>query len=132
MIYEFIKNGLQAVEGLQGNVFPVTVNVDEIDGAFAVYNFGSSIPINDMMGQTHHYATAVDVDFIGPLYDELHDLYRQASVMLTASNLDAGHGEYIFSSVCSSVEPEQFDPDSGLFRRPMQVGIDWCLLEEDE
>ena len=131
MIYEFIRDGLQSTTTLLGKVFPVSVNIDEVDGSFAVYTFRGSTPVKDLMNEDHHYTDTVDVDFLGYLYDELHDLYRHALKHLTVSNLDTGHGEYIFSSVCSTEEPEQFDPDTGLFRKPMRVTIDWCLMEEE-
>lgn len=126
MIYEFVKNRLRAVEGLQGNVFPTGVCIDDIDGAFAVYTLKKRTPVKDLGGEVHHYVEEIVVDFLGTLYDELHELYCGAEEALDVANLDTGSGEYIFSIGCESTEPDAFEPNEALLRRSMLVTVNWC------
>lgn len=128
MIYEFIKTRLQSVDGLQEKVFPPGVCIDEVEGAFAVYTLKKRTPVRDLSGELHHYVEEVSVDFVGEIYDELHELYCAAEESFNVSNLDTGHGEYIFSVAISSPEPETFDPNYALLRRTMLVYIHWCPI----
>ena len=126
MIYQFLKSRLESVPVLAGAVYPTTVNIDEIEGTFAVYAFKSRAPVADLSGDIHHYVENILLDFLGESYDELHELYYQAEAALTVSNLDTGYGEYIFSASCANTEPDKFSPENHLLRRTMQVTIRWC------
>lgn len=129
MIHEFVKDRLQAVAGLQGNVFPVGPCVDDIEGAFAVYTMKKRTPIKDLSGEVHHYSEEVVLDFLSELYDEVQEIYCMAEASLDLSNLDTGHGEYVFSVNCESAEPEGLDINTSLLRRSMLVTINWCPKE---
>lgn len=126
MIYQFLKSRLESVPVLTGAVYPTTVNIDEIEGTFAVYTFKNRTPVSDLSGEVHHYVETILLDFLGDSYDELHELYYLAEAALAASNLDTGNGEYIFSVVCANVEQDSFNPETHLLRRTMQVTILWC------
>lgn len=126
MIYQFLKARLESVQTLAGAVYPTTVNIDDISGAFVVYTYKDRTPVKDLSGDVHHYVENLLLDFLGENYDELHELYHQAEAALTVSNLDTGDGEYIFSVTCASTEPDKFSPETHLLRRTMQVTIRWC------
>ena len=128
MIYEFLKDKLSNLDGLAEKVFPVSANIDDIDGAFAVYYGRGTTAETDLEGETHNYTEVYTVDFVGPIYDDLRRLYSEAEAALSVSNLDTGTGAYIFDSSCSNGEQESFDPDADLFRVPMQVSICWCPI----
>lgn len=124
MIYEFLIDRLGPVMDQQ--VYPSGVCIDDIPSPFAVYTYKDRTAIRDLGGELHHYQESVTLDFLGELYDQLHELARQAEDLLTVSNYDTGHGEYIFSASCASPEPDSFDPDTGLHRRTVQLNMDWC------
>ena len=126
MIYQFLKSQLESVPALVGAVYPTTVNIDEIEGTFAVYTFKGRTPVSDLSGDVHHYVETILVDFLGDSYDELHELYYQAEAALAVSNSDTGNGEYIFSVACANGEQDSFNPETHLLRRTMQVTILWC------
>ena len=128
MIYDFLRARLSGLEGLEDKVFPVSANIDDVEGAFAVYTYRGTTPETDLSGAVHNYSERISVDFIGPLYDDLRRLYSEAEAALSVSNLDTGTGAYIFDSSCSNGEQESFDPDADLFRVPMQVSICWCPI----
>lgn len=126
MIYQFLKSRLETVPALAGAVYPTTVNIDEIEGTFAVYTFKGRTPVSDLSGDVHHYVESILLDFLGDSYDELHELYYQAEAALAVSNSDTGNGEYIFSVACANAEPDSFNSETHLLRRTMQVTILWC------
>ena len=131
MIYDFIVDRLKNAEGLGENIFPVGVNIDDIytpeNGfAFTVYTCSKRTPEYDLEGELHHYKEEVLIDFIGRMYDKIHAMYDATEKSFTVSEYDTGGGEYIFSSRCASPEPDAFDVDHGLLRRPMLVTILWC------
>lgn len=126
MIYQFLKDRLETVPALAGAVYPTTVNIDDVEGAFAVYTYRDRTPVSDLSGEVHHYAESILLDFLGESYDELHELYFQAETALSVSNLDTGNGEYIFSVSCASTEPDKFNAETNLLRRTMLVTIRWC------
>lgn len=126
MIYQFLKSRLGSVPALTEAVYPTTVNIDEIEGTFAVYTFKGRTPVSDLAGDIHHYVETILLDFLGNSYDELHELYYQAEAALAVSNYDTGNGEYIFSVICANAEPDKFSPETHLLRRTMQVTILWC------
>ena len=126
MIYQFLKSRLESVPALAGAVYPTTVNIDEIEGTFAVYTFKGRTPVSDLSGDVHHYVESILLDFLGDSYDELHELYYQAEAAFAVSNLDTGNGEYIFSVACANAEQDSFNPGTHLLRRTMQVTILWC------
>ena len=126
MIYQFLKARLETVPALTGAVYPTTVNIDDVEGAFAVYTCRDRIPVSDLSGEVHHYVESILLDFLGESYDELHELYCQAETALSVSNLDTGNGEYIFSVSCASTEPDKFNAETNLLRRTMLVTIRWC------
>lgn len=128
MIYEFVKDRLRTVEGLHANVYPTGVCIDDIAGAFAVYTLKKRTPVKDLSGEVHHYVEEIVVDFLGALYDELHELYCDAEEALDVANLETGSGEYIFSIGCESQEPDAFEPNEELLRRSMLVTIIWCQI----
>lgn len=133
MIYDFIVDRLKQAEGLGENIFPVGVNIDDIytadnDFAFTVYTFNRRTPEYDLEGDLHHYTDEVIIDFIGRMYHTIHAMYDATEKAFTVSDLDTGAGEYIFSSRCTSPEPDAFDADHGLLRRTMLVTIQWCRL----
>lgn len=129
MIYEFVKERLQTVEGLRENVFPTGVNIDEVEGAFAVYTLKKRTPIKDLSAEVHHYVEEFLVAFLGEVYDELHELYCAAEAAFDVSEFDTGHGEYIFSVNCENTEPDALDVDTALLCRSMLVTINWCPIE---
>ena len=126
MIYQFLLSRLETVPALVGAVYPTTVNIDDIEGSFAVYTYKDRTPVADLSGNVHHYVENILLDFLGESYDELHEIYHRAEAALAVSNLDTGNGEYIFSASCASVEPDKFSLDTHLMRRTMQVTIRWC------
>lgn len=126
MIYQFLKSRLESVPALAEAVYPTTVNIDDIEGAFVVYTYKDRTPVADLSGDVHHYVETILLDFLGEDYDELHELYHQAESALIVSNLDTGNGEYIFSVACASTEPDGFNSENHLLRRTMQVTIRWC------
>jgi len=133
MIYDFIVERLKQTKELGEDIFPVGVNIDDIytadnDFAFTVYTCIRRTPEYDLEGNLHHYADEVVIDFIGRMYHTIHAMYDAAETSFTVSNLDTGAGEYIFSSRCSSPEPDAFDAEYGLLRRTMQVSIQWCPI----
>lgn len=129
MIYEFVKDRLQAVEGLQKNVFPTGACIDDVEGAFAVYTLKGRTPVRDLSGDLHHYVEEVMIDFLGELYDPLHELYCQAEESFCLANVQTGHGEFVFSVTCASAEPDALDVNTALLRRSMLVTILWCPAE---
>ena len=126
MIYQFLKGRLESVPALTGAVYPTTVCIDGIEGAIVVYTYEGRTPFADLSGEVHHYEEIILLDFLGEIYDELHELYCLAEQALTVSNSDTGNGEYIFSVKCSSTESDKFHPDTHLLRRTMRVTIRWC------
>lgn len=128
MIYQFIKDQLNSVPELADKVFPTGVCIDDVDGPFVVYTMKKRTPVKDLSGKIHHYIEEILVDFLGDLYDELHELYCNAEAALNVSNLDTGNGEYIFSVSCESTDQDSFDPDTTLLRRAMLVSICWCPI----
>lgn len=133
MIYDFIVGCLKQADGLGENIFPVGVNIDDIytadnDFSFVVYTCIRRTPEYDLEGELHHYTDEVLIDFIGRMYHSIHAMYDAAEKAFTISDLDTGAGEYIFSSRCSSPEPDAFDAEYGLLRRTMQVSIQWCPI----
>lgn len=128
MIYEFIKEKLNTLEPITGKIFPVSANLDEVEGALAVYSFQSTTPTRDMCGEIHHYTDVVYVDLLGPMYDQLAQLYFDAQDILDVSNLDTGYGEFIFSLETSVPERDVFDPDVGLYRKSLKIDVNWCRL----
>ena len=128
-MYRYIRQRLEALEGLQGKVFPVTAMIDNVDGAFAVYTGVPPTAVRDMEGRFHHFRERFAVDFIGPFYDQLRGLYEAAYGLLDDYDVQTDYGKYIFSAECSGTELEQFDPDAGLYRVPMQVDIKWAPVD---
>lgn len=128
MIYNFLKGRLESVDALGGNVFPTGACIDDVEGAFAVYTFKEQTSVKDLSGEVHHYRDVILVDFLGKVYDDLHEIYCQVQEALDVNNYDTGNGEYIFSVDCISPEPDSHDLETGLLRRSMQVTILWCPI----
>lgn len=131
MIYEFMRAALEKLDGLEDKVFPPGVCVDDVDGPFVVYTFGSRRPVTDLSGEVHHYEETVTLEFLGPVYDKLHELYLQAEDALNVSNYDTGCGEYIFGTSCSSSSPDGHYRDAALYSRTMQWNVYWCPIDFD-
>lgn len=131
MIYNFVVDRLEQVDGMKDRIFPVGVNIDDIytadnDFFFSVYNFQRRTPEYDLEGDLHHYTEEIVVDFIGRLYDKLHEAYAAVENAFCVGDISTDTGEYIFSVRCSSPQPDAFDPEYGLLRRTMLVTIQWC------
>lgn len=131
MIYEFLREQLETLDGLTGGVYPGGVCVDEVKAPFAMYTFQSTEAEKDLGGMIHHWTDSIFVDFCAETYDQVHALWWAAAHRLGAvSNLDTGHGEYIFSISCTAPEADGGDQDLALMRKGMLVTILWCELNE--
>ena len=132
MIYEFLRDRLEAMEGLTGGVYPPGVCIDDVATPCAIYFFESSSAERDLSGEVHHYTDSIRVDFVGAHYDEIFSLWIQAHRELQAvSNLDTGHGEFIFSVSCAATEADGADLETDLMRKSLMVTILWCDSPEE-
>lgn len=131
MIHEYIVAELQTLAPLKDNVYPVSVNLDGLQGTVAVYSYQSSTPEYDFSGNIHHYTDIVYIDLIGGLYDALCRLYLDVQSLLDGVDFDNGMGEYIFSISIDVPERDVFDPTVMLYRKSLRAQIQWAPLIED-
>lgn len=132
MIYDFLIDQLEGVCGLTGGVYPPGVCIDDVEPPFAVYFFEQTTAARDLSGAVHHYTDTIRVDFIGEHYDAIFSIWAEARDMLqNVSNLDTGHGEYVFSVSCGAADADTADVDTDLMRKSLMITVLWCPLPED-
>lgn len=129
MIHEFLRAELNKIPALKNAVYPVSVNLDGIEGAVAVYAYQSSTPEYNIAGDIHHYTDVINIDLIGGLYDELCRLYFDIQDRIAGVDFDNEMGEYIFSLTIDVPERDVFDPDVVLYRKSLRATIQWAPIE---
>lgn len=125
MIYKAIREAVETVPGLEGQVYPAGVVTDSFDGPFAVYSCTAREPFRVMGGRIHHYTDTVEMDFLAESYDDACALYEAAETSLLALIRQRAYGVYVFDVTCLSAQGDGLVQGLELMRRCMTIQISW-------
>lgn len=129
MIHEFLRAELNKIPALKDAVYPVSVNLDGIEGTVAVYSYQKSTPVYNIGGDIHRYEDTINIDLIGSLYDDLCQLSFDILDRLAGVDFDDEMGDYIFSLTIDVPERDVFDPEVMLYRKSLRAEVTWAPVD---
>lgn len=127
MIFRSIKETLESVSALEGNVYPTAVVIDSIKSrTFAIYYFKKRNAVRAMNGRLVYQNDEVNVELYAKDYDAVHELYTKCSVALLALRKQTVNDCYIMAINVRSEEEEGADLDHNIQALRMTVQLRWC------
>lgn len=126
MIFRSIKETLESVSALEGNVYPTAVVIDSIrPKTFAIYYFKKRNAVRAMNGRLVYQNDEVNVELYAKDYDAVHELYTECSAALLALRKQTVNDCYIMAINVRSEEEEGADLDHNIQALRMTVQLRW-------
>lgn len=126
MIFSVIKETLESISALEGNVYPTAVVIDSVKPkTFAIYYFKKRSPVRAMNHRLICQNDEVNVELYAKDYDAVQGLYNKCSEALMTLRKQIVNGCHIMAVNVRSEEEEGADLNHNLQALRMTVQVRW-------